>query len=402
MKGEVLKIVFKDDMAFLTKEVALNFKQVELPPSSVRFKTPAFWTIRVINYNEGEKKLFVEVLDYQVGETQFPFNQLQLEDTLVEIEKVTFKSIDTPGWLNTLNGVRPGKFMPTKQETVYRQETPARVPVKRIYNEPFSVAIKDVKFLSSKVAFEKKIQQFGKSIKFEILNENIIEQYDAIKNYFANVLKTKRVQVVPTIITLDGTIESTNATSVEIEKIDQTLIEEVKFEVVKAARKKEVPGDEQLFTKDEYLATFIDEEAQQLFKDDNEFFENLLDKSGTKHHNHLMFLSSKHKHDLQKLRFVHNPFSFVFLLRGNERFHIVWETLDTAEATYIWTFSVDEKDLKQVFTDTDKTINLIIRNGKNEYIGRHEDNFNRVFHDYVDIHSGFKNWKQEIEEIISE
>lgn len=400
MKGEVLKIEFKDDMAFLTKEVALDFKQVELPPNSVRFKTPAFWTIRVINYNKAEKKLFVEVLDYQVGETQFPVNQLELADILMEIEKVTFKSIDTPGWLNTLNGIRPGKFMPTKPETVYRPETPVRAPVKRIYNEPFSVAIKDVKFLSGKVAFEKKIQQLGKSIKFEILNENIIEQYDAIKNYFANVLKTKRIQVVPTIITVDGAIESTSAVSVEIEKIDQALIEEVKFEVVKGARKKEVPGDEQLFTKDEYLAAFVDEEAQQLFKDDNEFFENLLENSKTKHHNHLMFLSSKHKHDLQKLRFVHNPFSFVFLLQGSVKFHIVWETLDTAEATYIWTFDNDQNNLPEVLASTNNTIGLILREGKNEYISQHKENFNRVFHDYSDLQHGFKHWKEEIEIII--
>ncbi len=104
---------------------------------------------------------------------------------------------------------------------------------------------------------------------------------------------------------------------------------------------------------------------------------------------------------MQKLRIVHKPSSFVFLLSGIDNFHIVWETLDTQEATYIWTFTNDIKNLKQVLADIDKTINFIIRDGKNEYIGRNEKNFNRVFHDYIDLQNGFKNWKEEIEKVIT-
>ena len=98
MKGQELKILFKDDMAFLTEEVALDFKQVNISDSPVKFKAPAFWTVRVINYVENERRLFVEILDYQVGETDFPSNQIQLADTLIEIEKVGFRSIDTTGF----------------------------------------------------------------------------------------------------------------------------------------------------------------------------------------------------------------------------------------------------------------------------------------------------------------
>lgn len=127
----------------------------------------------------------------------------------------------------------------------------------------------------------------------------------------------------------------------------------------------------------------------------------MLEKSETKHYKHLRFLSSKHKCDLQKLRVVHKPFSFVFLLSSTNNFHIVWETLDTQEATYIWTYANDIKRLREVLTHTDKTINLILREKKNEYIGRNEENFKRVFHDYTDIQNGFKNWKEEIEKVIA-
>lgn len=409
MKGKELKIIFKDDLAFLTEEVALDFSHLNLPDSSVKFQAPAFWTIRVINHIENENRLFVEVLSYHVGDTQFSNNQIELEDTLISIEKVTFKSIDTSGLLRTLHSKEPVRILPPKQETVYRRETPIltetgfeREPVKVTYNEPFSIPIKEVTFHSGKVAFEKKTQHFKKSIKFEIPNENIVEEYDAIKNYFASVLKTKKIQVVPTITTIDGEISSISATSIEIEKIDKSLIEDVKFEFLKIARRKESSSDNQLFTIDEYLQTFAGDDFKKLnfFKDENDFFENLIEKSETKHYKHLRFLSSKHKHDILKLRIVHNPFSYVFLLSGIDKFHIVWETLDTQEATYIWTVPNDVNNLKQVLKKIDKTINEIIKDGKNDYINRKEENFNRVFHDYTDLQNGFKNWKADFEKIV--
>jgi len=160
--------------------------------------------------------------------------------------------------------------------------------------------------------------------------------------------------------------------------------------------------DKHLFTIDEYLETFESEDfkAQQFFEDENDFFEILLKKSETKHYKHLRFLSSKHNVDVGKLRFVHKPFSFVFILSNLNKFHIVWETLDTEEATYIWTVDKNENDLKEMLIHIDKTINLIIKDGRNEYRRQKEENFKRVVHDYTSIEDGFKNWKEEIEKII--
>jgi hypothetical protein len=423
MKGQELKIKFIDDLAFLTKEIGLDFNQVEISTSPVRFKAPAFWTVRVINFIENENRLFVEVLSYQVGETEFPTNQIELADTLLSVVKVTFKSIDTGGLLRTLNSNKPLYILPPKSEKVYRLETPIqpqseiiynreepiqpeikiqKEPIKHTYKQSFSIPIKDVLFLSGKVAFEKKIQELGKLIHFEIANENIIKEYDAIKNYFASVLKTKKIVVDSTIITIDGMINSINSSSYEINKIDKTFIEEIKSELVRMARRSDLSGDKQLFTMEEYLEAFDGDsfKTQHLFKNEDDFFEKILEKSETKHYRHLRFLSSRHKADIQKLRFVHKPFSFLFLLSGIDSFYIIWETLDTQEATYIWAIDKEEENLNQVLVQAEKTINLIIKDGKNEYINRKEINFNRVFHDYTDFQNGFKNWKDEIEQIV--
>jgi len=71
MKGQELKIIFKDDMAFLTEEVALDFNQVEVSDGIVKVKGPSSWKIRVINYIERERKIFAEILGYYSGEAEF-------------------------------------------------------------------------------------------------------------------------------------------------------------------------------------------------------------------------------------------------------------------------------------------------------------------------------------------
>lgn len=220
-------------------------------------------------------------------------------------------------------------------------------------------------------------------------------------NYFASALHTKKIQVSATITTVDGVITSVDATSTEIDKIDRALIEEVQFEFVKTVRRKKTSGDKQLFTINKYIKTFAskDSKVYTIFKDENDFFETLLEKYETKHYKHLRFLSSKHKADVEKLGFVYKPFSFVFLLSSLNEFHIVWETLDTHEATYIWSVDENIKDLKQLLTQIDKTINLIIKEGRNEYRSLKEKNFSRIVHDYIDLQNGFKNWKEEIEKL---
>ncbi len=404
MNGQVLKILFKDNMAFLTEAVTLDFNQVQVSGlHHVTFPAPVIWTVQVIKYIREEKRLHVDASSaYPAGKTLSPGNPIEFTDTLLSIEKITFRKIEQQAFYTC-------KILSAKEDTIYTPVTATipevkmeRVPIKHTYSEPFSVPIKNVKFLSGKVTFEKKIQQFNKIIKFEIINENIIEAYDSIKNYFTNVLKTKNIKVVPTIITTDDMIDSISATSVEIDSIDKKLFEEVKFELVKAARKKKAEGNTQLLTMEESLASLADVgfNAKEIFIDDNDFLETLLKQSGTQHHWHLRYLSSKHRHDLQKLLYMHDPYSFVFLLSSADNFYVVWETLDTQEATYIWNFANDAKELDNYLTQTVNTINFIKRNGKNEYIGRKEENFNRVFHDYASLEFGFIIWKSDFERVI--
>jgi hypothetical protein len=100
-----------------------------------------------------------------------------------------------------------------------------------------------------------------------------------------------------------------------------------------------------------------------------------------------------------KLRFVLKPtFSFIFLIEGERQYHIIWETLDSQEATYIWHVEPKDKALLRVtLRKIEDIINTIKVQGKTAYIQSSEDSYRRIRHDYSDLVEGFVKWKGEIE-----
>lgn len=69
-----------------------------------------------------------------------------------------------------------------------------------------------------------------------------------------------------------------------------------------------------------------------------------------------------------KLRFVLQLFSFVFLIAGEQSYHIVLETLDTEEATYIWHTYKSKSVLIETIKQIDKELNIIRDKGRQAYL----------------------------------
>lgn len=408
MREQELKIIFRQDKAYLTKDRPLTLEQAGLPDIAKIFKEPAYWTIKVINHIENEKKIFCEITSYHVGETEFGSSQKLLANKLNELQIITFKSIDTNGLLKTLAGhagvVKPIKYSPVERTQI--QPTDSVRQLHRItINETFNVPLKQVRFKLGGVSFDKKFKDYKKSLELTIPNFDIREEFDAVKNYFANVLKTKKIQVTVSIEIVDNEVTSIEANSPEIEKIDKQLIESVKFEFVKSTIKKkiDVEIDKTLFTMDEYFDTYADVKfkPEKFYANDKELFEYLLKIPNSKHYKHLRFLSSKHNHGIMKLRYVHKPFSFIFLIEGDRNYHIVWETLDTEEATYVWHITKDLNILKITLRKIEDIINVIKVQGKTAYLSSNDDPFRRIYHDYSDLVEGFVKWKGELESILT-
>ena len=108
--------------------------------------------------------------------------------------------------------------------------------------------------------------------------------------------------------------------------IDSVRFEFVKREIFKG--KGRAAGDQSIHTMDDLLSSY--DEGKKLFSSEAALFDDILNIMDSKHYLQLKYLSSKHEASVLKLRFVLQPFSFLFLLAGEKKYHIIWETLDTS------------------------------------------------------------------------
>ena len=104
-----------------------------------------------------------------------------------------------------------------------------------------------------------------------------------------------------------------------------------------------------------------------------------------------------HARNILKLRFVLQPFSFLFLLTGKEGFHIILETLDTEEAKYIWHYDNQKQTLPEKLKQINQYWNIIRNKGRQLFLENPPENFSRIVHDYTDERKGFIIWKNSLE-----
>jgi len=214
-------------------------------------------------------------------------------------------------------------------------------------------------------------------------------------------LNKTNVQVDVTIEVADGVPRKIDAHSPEIESINQALIETVRFECVKDAVKKRVKieTERNVLGMEEVLDALSDEKTKltAFYDDDKDLAEDLVQITDTKHYHHLRWLSARHAYGVMPLRFVLKPFSFLFLLEGPINYHIVWETLDTEEATYVWPVEKDAVKLKLTLEKIEGIIQLVKVQGKTAYISSDDQAYRRIFHRYKDDVKRFVIWKGELE-----
>ena len=84
-----------------------------------------------------------------------------------------------------------------------------------------------------------------------------------------------------------------------------------------------------------------------------------------------------------------------------QQFHIVLETLDTEEATYLWHLHKDKPTLKIKLKEIDEQLSIIRNKGRQVFLTCQPKNFSRILHDYSDEKKGFIIWKDLLEEQIT-
>ena len=284
-----------------------------------------------------------------------------------------------------------------RQATLFDEQDDIEEVSKNIItiDKQIKISIDQLDFRYGAIAFKYKESKLPIELEFEIENDEIRPEFDVLKPYFAKFLKSKNVGANIFAEISDGKLVSQIATSTDLEMINREIIESVKFRFTQ----KEILGKKYSEKTDENLLDLDqlqERNGVELYKSEDELLNSLLQNENVRHFRQLRYLAMNHDSNTLKLRFVLNPFSFVFLLTGIEQYHIVLETLDTEEATYIW--HINKNVLFQKLQAIDLDLNSIRNNGRQIFLQNQPENFSRLIHDYSDERKGFIIWKDLLEE----
>jgi hypothetical protein len=185
------------------------------------------------------------------------------------------------------------------------------------------------------------------------------------------------------------------ALSPDIDRINKEVVEGVKFQFLnKGLLKQFTPKKQNIFTSDEL------QEKDKIYSNAEELLNEILKNKQYKHSQHIKYLADRHENQVMKIRFVLNPFSFVFLLSGEQSYFVVLETLDTEEATYIWHSPKNKPSLIEEVKQIDNQLSIIREKGRQAFLENSPENFTKIMHDYPENKKGFILWKSALEEVI--
>ena len=414
-KYDELRLSFNEDKVYVNSAInMLSIACLDLPIEVEKFNEGVTWKVRVLNYDEDTGILTTEILDYQyyvetkeVEQGSFAFMQ---------IEAIKFRAIDTTRLLRSVQLKQQtasiltepvSTYVPTFYVPAFVEPTPPKdiewaKPKEYRIIKTMKVPFDNLQFNYANVSFSIFIEEVNKQVSFVIDNPDIRPEFDAVKEYFKRVLKKKLLITSIEIVFTDKDIISSKATSEDISMINNSLIENVRFQFVKReilSYKGKNENNSVLHT----LETLIDrqpQKAKKIFESEQQLIEDILAVKNSKHYHHLKFLASKHLSSILKIRFILDPFSFIFLLQGDSKYHIVWETLNSEEATYIWYFEKNLEALRKGLKEIEEILNEIKATTKQSYLKKEHSNFNRIIHDYTDNQKGFAQWKAELEVLL--
>jgi len=261
-----------------------------------------------------------------------------------------------------------------------------------LIEKTIKVPIESIDFNYGAVAFKYEIDKPKITLEFEIENLNMRPEFEVLKPYFVKALKSQYINVNILVEFENEQLVSQLATSDDLLKINREVIEGVKFKFVEKKFLGKIPqSKENILTIDEIQS--MESGNSSLYNDGNTLLDDILKQKLFKHSRQLRYLADQHDSSVLKIRFVLSPFAFVFLLNGDEYYHIILETLDTEEATYHWQIEKNKTTLRNQLKEIDEQLTIIRNKGRQAFLETKPQNFSRILHDYSDAQKGFIIWK---------
>ena len=113
-------------------------------------------------------------------------------------------------------------------------------------------------------------------------------------------------------------------TILEFIRINKEVVESVKFQFLnKGLLKQFTPKKQNIVTFDEL------QEQGKIYSNAEELLNEILKNKQYKHSQHIQYLADRRDSKVMKIRFVLNPYSFLFLLSGEQNYFVILETLHT-------------------------------------------------------------------------
>jgi superfamily II DNA or RNA helicase len=400
-KFDELLLIFNEDKVWVNSDACvLPITCLDLFVEVERFREGIAWKVRVLEYEEENCILKTEIINYNVNTAVNASLQSSLQFLI--IDKITFRALDTANLLRSVQLKQATTISyvsePILEYQIANSTQSNIVPTTTVLRKTMKVPFSKITFCSTSVSFSLFIEEFKEEINFEIENADVRPEFEAIKEYFVKLLKKKIITVDIEISYTANEIISANATSEDIDKINNSIIDSVRFEFVKREiiSFKGKSTDKTILNTIDNLIT--NKNTAKLFKTEQDIIDDILSVKNSKHYHQLKYLSAQHLSSILKIRFILQPFSFLFLLVGEKKYHIVWETLYSEEATYIWHFEKTMDALRNGLKEIEIILNEIKATSKIDYLKREHENFSRVMHDYSDAKSGFVGWKGAVEE----
>lgn len=391
----------------------LSWTATNLGKADFRFRDrePIFWEAEMTGYRAVTGELQIRVVDYHAQEASFR-PALRPKQAVLRLR---FAPLDGEKWKSQLSYYKSGDLEPLLAEQFSASPTvlaPAAAPgkenVKAVKSAgtpvKFSFPLLELSFGNGGVKGQTELPGLVDTVSFGIPNDHLVAEFDAIKPFFVRALGRKTVRVTATLYFVNDKPRLTSATSPDLARIDDSLLEVFRARSVRQLLSPDhrQAVDKSLFTPEDVFASLDDDALGKatLPTDGHDLLAEILRQKNVRNARQLEFLAGKLHPPGRKLRFVLSPeFGFVFLAKGQDGHHFILELLDS-HATYVWSIPQDWETLAEQYRAVEREIMAIGRLGRGQYRRtlHFEHDFWFVVHENAesDLVDGFPRWKNRL------